>query len=488
MSEFNIKLLPNNSAILFDYLGEEINVVIPDTYQDNNITTINKRAFISNSSNIETLVLPKFLINYEFIISSNLKKLKKITFLNEDTKVNSYSFEGLCNLEEINLFAWKFLPKIQLYNVVSKKIKDWDIISIEEQKQILSFIKRSSTKKKFLFLSEKPEIISFLLNQKINISLDLLNEFIDYYIKIENTTITAMLIEYKNNNYTKEEIKNNLEFNELVEIGLELPTLKQFKSKWICSSYKGGLRVSGYKGTNTVETIPEMLACGTKIIALNSTKTSNFNPIKKLTIEAPITCIPENYFSGSSTLEEIILTDTINSIENDAFYNCINLKTFIIPPKVTIIEPATFYGCQNLATVEFHENLKIISKLAFFRCFNLSNISIPESVVEIQSQVFDNCLKLVDENGFIIYNNFLCSYVNDDEVVKIPDNVKIICKSAFFFKSLKEVIIPDSVEIVQHQAFCFCRQIENVMLSPKTILEGTAFFNCKFQQERYLNS
>lgn len=242
------------------------------------------------------MVLPKNLTLFRWINPHNLINLRKITFLNEKIEIDGYVFRNLDNLEEVNLFAWKYLSKYQLSNVILKKISFWDTFDSDEQKPILTKIKRSSNIKKNLFLSENADIVAFLIQHKVNVNLESINEYLDYYTKKETTAITAMLLEYRNNKFSKEDIEKTKEENELVEIGLELPTLQQLKQKWNVGKVAGGLRITGYKGDNTTETIPTGTAEGDLIVALGFTLNKIFEPIQTLIIDAKIETLSKKIF------------------------------------------------------------------------------------------------------------------------------------------------------------------------------------------------
>lgn len=442
---------------------------------------IGELAFIQ--CDFDEIILPKSLLTIDDSAFLKCRRLRKVSILNENVTMAKNAFKDCYNLEEIDFCAWRYLDLKQLTNIVTKKFNCWSTLSDEEQKQILFFIKKKRTLGKKLFLSGKIEIITALISINIKIDLDTLNQYLKHYIKEQKVEIVAVFLDYRNENFTFDEVAKNSENKELIEIGLKLPTLKQFKAKWNCGNVEGGLRVSGYKGSNIIEVIPEMLDCGTKIVALNTSNVANFNPIRKLTIEAKITEIPKKVFAFSSTIEEIYLPDTVTSIGSMAFQNCLKLESFIIPPKVTIIEAETFGNCEELKTVEFHDGVTQINEVAFLKCGKLSNINIPKSVTTIKGHAFGNCFKLFDENRFIIFNGILCSYDGEDDVITIPDSVKIIGKYAFYYIWCKELIIPDSVELIEHQAFSYCNDLDKVTLSPNTVVEKNAFYSCKYKHK-----
>lgn len=71
-------------------------------------------------------------------------------------------------------------------------------------------------------------------------------------------------------------------------------------------------------------------------------------------------------------------------------------------------------------------------------------------------------------------------YIGSDTIVIVPDNVKVIGKSAFYnCKTIKEIIIPEGVTKIGDYAFGECSDLEHISLpSTLTTLGGELFSNC----------
>ena len=68
----------------------------------------------------------------------------------------------------------------------------------------------------------------------------------------------------------------------------------------------------------------------------------------------PVTAIGAWAFEGVSTVENIIVPDSVSIIDDYAFYNCENLTNIIISGNdVTYIGFYTFFGCANLTNITF---------------------------------------------------------------------------------------------------------------------------------------
>lgn len=466
MDKFKFEIVGEKEAVLFEYYGEEKNLVIPEEYNGYSVNQISKCLFATNCHTLETLILPKNLQDFKDIGTFFLMNLKKITFLNENTNLNSKSFEYLNKLEEIDFFAWKHLPQPQLYNVFLKKLGEWDTFDSEIQKQILSIIKKSSKIKKNLFLSNNSDIVAFLIAQKININLETIDEILDHYTKLEMTTITAMLLNYKNKKFSKEVVEKAKELDELVEIGFELPTLKQLKQKWNVGKVAGGLRISGYKGSNTVETIPTGTAEGDLIVSIGFSKTNDFSPIQTLVIDAKIETLGENTFCECKSITSIKFPDTLKSIGRDAFYDCTNLVDIVIPSSVNTIKARAFKKCESLETIVIPDSVTTLDIDCFASCTKLKNISISSSIKNIPQYGFASCVNL---EKIVIPN----SVENIDDLafvgclklksVTLSEKLEVINESVFGnCACIKEISFPASLRMIKKRAFAYCLSLQKV--------------------------
>lgn len=409
--------------LLVEYLGDAETVVIPDTYNGEPVTQIGCEAF-QNNKTLKEVTIPKSVRILEFFAFLHCN-ISKINIQNKNIKIHDHILyeEEIEQLEHLSIGAWKLMNPIYLPDVVANKVNNWETLSSEDKKLILTFIRRKNTLKKALFTSGKLPLVSFLIENKITINLDDINLYLQHSIEEDYPEITAVFLEYKEKNYYKHEVEQYQENLELVEIGLELPTLAQLKKKWNVGMVKGGVRITGYKGTETVETIPKELACGTKIVSVSHANNKYYEPIEHLKIEADITTIEKNTFNHCQSLTSIKLPESTVTIEYQAFYKCVNLieiempyglveikesafkfsgiEKIVLPNSVRIIGESTFSCCEKLKEVVLSNSLKRIPRDCFGYCKILKEITIPRSVVFINNTAFHECtiLELVKIEG-----------------------------------------------------------------------------------------
>jgi len=222
---------------------------------------------------------------------------------------------------------------------------------------------------------------------------------------------------------------------------------------------------------------------------------------------------------GKSSLESIILPNSIKSIGENAFTNCLNLTgTLEIPASVTdTIGRQAFSYCSQLTGLKL-SGVKFIDQFAFSGCSGLTGtLTIPDSVNIIQYRAFANCNHLqavhisstvteIDEFAFnsssanfivdannqsfsalngILFNvdqSFLIQCpVSKTGSYSIPETVGLIFKGAFSnCTGITSIIIPAATFMILNDAFNGCTNLTGVFNIPAGIssIGLNVFENC----------
>lgn len=172
-----------------------------------------------------------------------------------------------------------------------------------------------------------------------------------------------------------------------------------------------------------------------------SRSTTNLNIPESISFKGStyhVKSIGEAAFHKNSTIESVVLPNSITSIGEIAFGACSNLKSINIPNSVTRIGAAAFYGCESLTSINIPDGMKEIGGCMFWGCVNLTDVIIPNSVTIIDEEAFRECLTL--------------------GAIRIPCNVKEVGKNAFqkCFKLM--------------DVYCYA---ENVPITDDTVFDGT---------------
>ena len=196
-----------------------------------------------------------------------------------------------------------------------------------------------------------------------------------------------------------------------------------------------------------------------------------------------------------SSLQKIIIPNSVLIIGNRAFYLCGSLRQITVSNSVKIIGDAAFCYCESLQQFIIPDSVTFIGNEAFWGCKSLQQITIPNSIEHLGYNPFCECDKLIIESKSSNYvvtnkllidnqNNTIVSYLGKDQIITIPNSVKNIGKCAFYHtKSLLQISIPESVISIGESAFSLCESLQQITIpnSVKSIGNG-AFGGCKSLQ------
>lgn len=110
--------------------------------------------------------------------------------------------------------------------------------------------------------------------------------------------------------------------------------------------------------------------------------------------EFPILRICNRAFSKNTSIESVILPDSVENIGQEAFYSCPNLSEVKLPRNLKYICRSAFNNCRKLSKIVLPKGMLHIEYRAFRDCKALTEIVIPETVGFIGDEAFYECNKL----------------------------------------------------------------------------------------------
>ena len=148
-------------------------------------------------------------------------------------------------------------------------------------------------------------------------------------------------------------------------------------------------------------------------------------------------------FSGCDRLTDFVFGEEVEHIPDYLCYQLTSLNTIVIPNSVTSIGTNAFSFCSGLKTVTIPNSVTNIGSSAFEDCTELKTVTIGNSVTDIGDEAFSSCFNLTE--------------------VSIPNSVTSIGDEAFYFcTDLKTVTIGNSVKSIGDKAFYHCSSLEHV--------------------------
>ncbi|MCM1091068.1 MAG: leucine-rich repeat domain-containing protein [Butyrivibrio sp.] len=244
-------------------------------------------------------------------------------------------------------------------------------------------------------------------------------------------------------------------------------------------------KLESYKGKDTTVTIPN--------------ETDKDKIVKVIGASA---------FAGNTTIEKLILPDSVTQIEAYAFDGCEKLRTVELGKGLTKIDDYAFANCEGLETMDIPSNVRSIGTEAFADCERFESITIPPEVTSIKEDAFarDYLLNIYSEGGsyaakyavdfyskqrnFVVKSGKLVEYKGTDTKVTVPDEVEVIGADAFANNTtVEKITLPDSVKQIEPYAFWGCEKLRTVELGKGlTQIDDYAFTNCDGLEEMTIPS
>ena len=221
-------------------------------------------------------------------------------------------------------------------------------------------------------------------------------------------------------------------------------------------------------------------------------------PVRCYSVAAGCRRIGKKAFAGFTSLEQVMLSDSIESIDDLAFARS-GVVSIDCPESLITIGDKAFLGCRSLETVTVCEGLRAIGERAFANT-GLRGLRVPASVDSLGSAACEkskvrfsgaDATFFVDAaNPFYSLDAEGCLYRNEPDGVHLvemldpriqeyevrSDTVVIDDRAFAFHNTIERVVLPDGLLRIGASAFKVCRRLRFVLIPDSLKYVGTDAF------------
>ena len=256
-----------------------------------------------NCTALTSIVIPKKVKSLPACTFENCRSLEYVEIQNEEIEISEVAFRGCDSLKCIRLpstfnmtaqwWTKRFSQEVVVVSALEYLDKDTKIVKYlgKDKYSIID----SLTKAKRL------DLVSQMLDKSPKISLATINELIDYVSGLGNVEANSVLLNYKNEHFTRDEIEREEKSSLKKSLGLKNKTIADYKRLFKYQEKEGKIIIKGLKLREKYVEIPEKIG-------------------------------------------DLVVTE----ISDLAFENCNWLTTLIIPKTIKKIGPNAFEGVGNL--------------------------------------------------------------------------------------------------------------------------------------------
>lgn len=171
-------------------------------------------------------------------------------------------------------------------------------------------------------------------------------------------------------------------------------------------------------------------------------------------------------------------------VADQAYYRNKKLTEVSLPDGITEIGQFAF-ARSSIEKIEIPDGVRTIGYGAFYHCDDLKTVNLPDTVetVEPKAFLYTEWLESFMESGsedYLISGDILVAYRGTEDIVEIPDGVRMIVAEAFAnHTEIKRVIMSEELEIIGEGAFEGCSNLSKVLWGKNLeCIKDRAFAGC----------
>ncbi len=366
----------NGEAIITEYHGEELDIVVPFEIEGRPVIRIESKAF--KGYDLSSIVFQDGLKEIGDNVFDGCANLKKVTLPQSLQVIGKYAFEDCVSLQDINLPEGLYtLGDCAFYGCGSLE-------TIEVPKGISEINQGCFSECKSL---KNVEIYNSSVDSESKVLKVIGKNAFSGCTSLTNIDLPSTITSIKENAFkdcsSLDSIGNDIDLN---NIGVEKDAFlnTKFENSFEFSILDGTL--ISYNGSKKDVVVPDnVVEIGEQAFAKNKEITS-------VKMSDNVTFISAYAFMDCENLKKVTLSNNISYIGRGAFLRS-GLEEINLPKNITRIEPVTF-AYTDIKSIDLTDNVKEIGMGAFMDCANLGKVNLPEGLEIIGEVAFANCQKL----------------------------------------------------------------------------------------------
>lgn len=378
------------------------------------------------------------------------------------TRVYGYDYSGSAAYQEQGVFSGEsnILLDFELGNVVEEWKKNNLIFPPRYPKWgNLDFIKRIAPGGSTEYIGDKA-----FLNIKATGELYLTKNLTGIGTRVfENTDIDYLVVGDglpklpSSSFYGCNELKTVKTADSITEIGDYCFASNYSLNEFYFSKGLSGIGYGAFQGCNSLLKVD---LSGCNLQSINNYTFNGCSSLEEVILSDSITQIGDSSFYSNGSLVTVSGLTNLQSIGSDSFRTCPSLTNFQWNSGLNSVGDRAFNGCSSLLDPVFYDTLETIGESAFSSCNTLDSIVIPGTVTNFGESAFQYCANLknlVLNEGLSEISNFGFDQCTNLKSVTFPETLSYINRYCFRYNyRLQNLNIPDNVSGIGDRAFYYC--------------------------------